>query len=897
MSINYNFKKSIFLIVVFFSINSHAQDHVIEIHSNNRVASLLMTTPEYNNWIDNNQYSTNLSVSQALFQDIYQKFDDDYDFIILILNEDIKPANLPFGELIRVSNSIVGIGSTLGSNSSNYGSNGKLKAVIQLSRRDYLQLGPSLHELMHNWGNFGIETHAINNPGASINSFEFRPHWGFTGGNIKAQLGGFLQSSLVVNGGNSYTVNSFGQNANGGNSIPYSQLELYLMGMIPISSVDNFDVFKNITSLVDNGSNYIFQANTRTTYTPATLQALLGNRMPSSLDSQKDFKALIIALTDTPLTVNQWNILDDSSEKFSRTASDGLSTYNFWEATNGLGTINTLLPVCEPIEATLNSSVTSTVISSNFQDYTIEYGLSGFAQGSGTIVNNITNNMYEIQELVPCSNYDVYVKANCNSNSSAWQQYSFTTLSPSTAPLLVPFFENFNNTICQIGYTNTLGTIDSGPTSNNELKTISTGFGNNAITRGFNLTAGVPVQIRYKFKKASSGSLFLYTKIGTDSNPNNQTEINFTNVTTTTFAQRTINYLPTTSGVYYLSFNCTFTNGTGVIIDDFGVYDCAAVPINDIVTSNSVNINWIGTGTTYDIEYGLSGFTLGTGTLISGINATSYTITGLSSCLDYQYYIRTNCLSSSSLWKAYPFSTLNTEYPTTNVPYNVDFNATSICDLAWKKKLAYFTTFNNTLSIQSFSNSNSSEGISRGINLISGTNYTISYVYNNYVNSNTSNANLLVSIGVSEDISTHSIIKDYSPNGIVYTAQFQNESINFTPTQSGVYYIGFKTPANNFNNTYLTIDNFSISTTLGNDEFKHQNILVFPNPTSSTVNISATNETINLINIYDMFGRLLKSQKGNSVNEQINIQEFPNAMYLIEIKSEKGNKKVKIVKH
>jgi len=317
---------------------TQAQTHQIEIHSNNRVASLLMTSSEYSNWISNDEFN-DPAIRKALFKDIYKKFQDEFDFIFLVLNEDTKPANLPYGQLIQVSNSITGLGLNVFDNTADYGSGGKLQAVMHLTKLNYLRSGPSLHELMHNWGNFGIPTEAVSGPGSNLSSFAYIPHWGFTGGSTKGQLGGFQQSSLVDNGSGSYTVDSFGPNANGGNSIPYNEMELYLMGMIPVNQVTNFDVFSDITSLTINTSTFDFEASSRTTYSPASIVSLLGDRAPSSATSQKDFKLLVVVLTDQPLTTAQWDIVDSDAEKFGRKSSDGSSSFNFWEATNGVGSM------------------------------------------------------------------------------------------------------------------------------------------------------------------------------------------------------------------------------------------------------------------------------------------------------------------------------------------------------------------------------------------------------------------------------------------------------------------------------------------------------------------------------------------------------------------------------
>ena len=200
-----------------------------------------------------------------------------------------------------VSNSVEGIGLSSYDFSSEYGSSGKLKAIIQMTGLEYLKYGPALHEIAHQWANFALTTHSVSSTGTDLTSFLFGSHWGFTGGNTKGQLGGFEQGSLVDNGQNSYSVDEFGTFANGGNGVPYNDLELYLMGMIPVSEVADFDMFGNITSLDIVSSTFNFTAENRTTFSSKSLIELLGQREPSFEDSQKDFKILAIVLTNNSL--------------------------------------------------------------------------------------------------------------------------------------------------------------------------------------------------------------------------------------------------------------------------------------------------------------------------------------------------------------------------------------------------------------------------------------------------------------------------------------------------------------------------------------------------------------------------------------------------------------------
>jgi len=311
-----------------------------ELHSNNRVSSLLMTESEYSDWVSNDGFSDG-SIRLPLIKDVYKKFPDKYDFIFFVLNEPSIPSSLfYYGKLIGVSNNVQGIGSNSYDYTSDYGSSGKLKAVMQLTGLEYLKYGPALHELAHQWANYALPTHSVDNVGSNLTSYPYWGHWGFTGGSTKGQLGGFKQSSLIENGDNSYTVDEFGPFANGGNGIPFNELELYLMGMIPISSVSNFDMFTDITSLAVDTLTFDFTFTaTRTTYTPQSLEDLLGERVPSIGSSQKDFKLLVVVITDTPLSDDEWNKVDATAEWFSKKEDDGTYLYNFWEATNGVGSI------------------------------------------------------------------------------------------------------------------------------------------------------------------------------------------------------------------------------------------------------------------------------------------------------------------------------------------------------------------------------------------------------------------------------------------------------------------------------------------------------------------------------------------------------------------------------
>lgn len=102
------------------------------------------------------------------------------------------------------------------------------------------------------------------------------------------------------------------------------------------------------------------------------------------------------------------------------------------------------------------------------------------------------------------------------------------------------------------------------------------------------------------------------------------------------------------------------------------------------ITASSADLSWVesGTATEWNIEYGLAGFTLGTGTVINTAVASPYNLTGLSAATDYEFYVRSICGPGDSSAYAGPvvFSTPCTTVP---VPHLEDF--TTYIPACWEE--------------------------------------------------------------------------------------------------------------------------------------------------------------------------------------------------------------------
>ncbi len=117
-------------------------------------------------------------------------------------------------------------------------------------------------------------------------------------------------------------------------------------------------------------------------------------------------------------------------------------TYTFVDMNGCGGSVNNSIEVLESpdcsaptsllaSEITIDSALLSWMQGSNHEEWTLEWGPSGFAPGEGTLVAGLLVPEYSLSGLTEETSYDFYVKALCTAGiTSAWAgPLSFTTLS------------------------------------------------------------------------------------------------------------------------------------------------------------------------------------------------------------------------------------------------------------------------------------------------------------------------------------------------------------------------------------------------------------------------------------------------------------------------------------
>ena len=291
----------------------------------------------------------------------YQHFDDEFDFLMFVSNVE-HPDHGTFGLYYSARNDTAGIGLRMFSKRAHRRLAAKLQGVLHFPGYDLIRFGPTLHELMHRWANHVVPWKRSSRWANHVVPWKRSSnHWGFS--SADGQLGGFRLADLVYLGNGQYAAGNFDTIANGGNSVPYSPIELYLAGFLPLEEVPDLTIAEDGEWLLDESGarvdtdsrHPIFTASQLTIYTAEDLVAEHGERVPAYPHAQRNFRAAAILLIDEdhPAVRSKLDTLSEDVSWFSEDSPGGRSLYNFFGATGGRATIemddlhryNTRIPV------------------------------------------------------------------------------------------------------------------------------------------------------------------------------------------------------------------------------------------------------------------------------------------------------------------------------------------------------------------------------------------------------------------------------------------------------------------------------------------------------------------------------------------------------------------------
>ena len=291
---------------------------------------------------------------------------------------------------------------------------------------------------------------------------------------------------------------------------------------------------------------------------------------------------------------------------------------------------------------------------------------------------------------------------------------------------------------------------------------------------------------------------------------------------------------PNTAYAYYVRANCGANLSAWVGPQPFTTLIPCPQPIDLVVksvTETSATINWgePGSAASWNIEWGPEGSTQGTGTMVSGITTKPYTLTGLSSGTKYDFYIQSDCGGEmSSIWSG-PLTFTTACQVISSYPWTEGFEGmATVGQKILPPCMSYenvsgtagpTTTNLNTFwysphtglqSIYTYGN-NTTWIFSPAMSLNAGTSYDFSFWMQNKDIVLPVDFTMNVAYGTANSSAgmTHVLASGIPCTNNTYI-QFK---YSFTPSSTGVYYLGVKTASSSSTQEAVNFDDFRFEPT------------------------------------------------------------------------------------
>ncbi len=228
-------------------------------------------------------------------------------------------------------------------------------------------------------------------------------------------------------------------------------------------------------------------------------------------------------------------------------------------------------------------------------------------------------------------------------------------------------------------------------------------------------------------------------------------------------------------------------------------------------------------------------------------------------------------------------STINISTLTNLVGLRCDYNNLTSIDLNGLTSLQGLICNNNQISNLSFNSLNSLNNVVCNNNQISTLDFSQNPLLKKLICSNNNLTSINLKNGINHDFSNvnfNDCWKTGNPN-LATICVDASELINVQ---------------NHLNNcgSVQTI-NITSNCGLGNEEFTANKVVLYPNPTSSIININGS-ETIKSIELYDSLSRVLVSKIVESNEISLDLSNYSNGIYFVKISTENSDRIEKVVK-
>ena len=341
-------------------------------------------------------------------------------------------------------------------------------------------------------------------------------------------------------------------------------------------------------------------------------------------------------------------------------------------------TTNAILPTSTELSWTENGTASL---------YNVEVVTSGTTP-TGTATDTGVNNPFNKTGLTPATSYDYYVQADCGGGDLSLWSGPFTFTTPCN-PYTIPYFEGFESGYTQsvaVGGCLTQESVTGTQvwTANSTLtdynRTPRTGSWNAYLRYSNDDWLFIPIELvggtsyTIDFYARQDGSTTTDSDItvsyGTSASAVGMTNsiIPATGIINGNYQQIIGSFTPASSGTYYVGIK-GYMNGSPwyISLDDISINvtpSCVAPLLSSLTVTNlissSASLGWTegGSATTWNVEWGATGFTQGSGTMITGTTTNPHNLTGLNPSTSYDFYVQADCGGDSSTWTGpYTFTT------------------------------------------------------------------------------------------------------------------------------------------------------------------------------------------------------------------------------------------------
>jgi hypothetical protein len=465
-------------------------------------------------------------------------------------------------------------------------------------------------------------------------------------------------------------------------------------------------------------------------YDAATSSWVLWDAIPDNSGTTSAWCATVIAPATALLELNVLN--------FTPTQLSGFKYRFYYEASATWGwgfcmtspTITSITPPACPLPSALTASAI-TAVDANISwtengtatTWDVEWGTTGFVQGTGTMVTGTTTNPHALTGLTANTSYDYWVRADCGGIQSTWVgPYSFTT---PCAAFTAPFLEQFNVATLPACWSESGSNVWEYGSLTGTTPTGFAAYGADGVADHSTPATGTFIGMDGSDNGNGEVSVLLSPYIDVSSltvpqlnyyifsnniNDAAQNELtveiwdgaawNLMETIQANLGAGWVNYSAiltslTISGDVQIRFTVTGVANGGspyyndILIDDVEIREAPSCPQPNALNTNNVtatdaDLAWTeaASATSWEIEWDVAGFTPGAGTsVVTGTNP--HNLAGLSANTSYDFYVRAICgPGDTSLWTGPMNFTTNVSCmnPSTLTASNI---TTTTANLGW----------------------------------------------------------------------------------------------------------------------------------------------------------------------------------------------------------------------